>query len=437
MGCTIEPSRLIDWDWGERRAALAALALRVAPILRMRGPTVRAPSGPSPWGMEKLGSRVRLGQMSETWQIRRPQRAIPRGDRVNLRGMTRDELREWLGRELRAPSYRADQVFAWIHERRAGEFAAMTNLPKRERELLRERASLDRLAVDTVLRARDGTRKLRLRTRDGEALESVLIPNDERGLTQCISSQVGCALDCRFCATASLGFRRNLDTWEIVDQVARARELLAHEAEAEGAQWPARITNIVYMGMGEPLHNFNQVRRSIGVLTDEAGEAIAGRRITVSTSGLVPAIQRFAREGLGLEVGLAISLNATTDATRDEVMPINRRWNIAELLAAVREVPTSRRRRVTFEYVLLRDVNDSDADARRLIALLREFRCHVNVIPFNPHPHAPYQRPSARRVESFVALLRGAGIQCWLRTPRGDDIQAACGQLALEQQARP
>jgi len=346
--------------------------------------------------------------------------------------MTRPELREWLGAELRAPSYRADQVFAWIHAQRAADFGAMTNLPKRERELLSERASLEPLVVDTVLRARDGTRKLRLRTSDGEAIESVLIPNDERGLTQCISSQIGCALDCRFCATASLGFRRNLDTWEIVDQVARARELLAAEAEAEDQQWPARITNIVYMGMGEPLHNFNHVQRSIEIMTDEGGQAIAGRRITVSTSGLVPAIQRFAREGLGLEVGLAVSLNATTDATRDQVMPINQRWNIAELLAAVREVPTSRRRRVTFEYVLLGEVNDSLADARRLVALVREFRCHVNLIPFNPHPHAPYEPPSEDRVAAFVAVLREAGIQCWLRTPRGDDIQAACGQLALD-----
>jgi 23S rRNA (adenine2503-C2)-methyltransferase len=363
--------------------------------------------------------------MSEAvWQIRRPARGLPREQRPNLRGMTRAELREWLAAELGAPGYRADQVFAWIHGRRVADFDVMTNLPKRERELLGARASLERLRVDTVLRARDGTRKLRLRTSDGEAIESVLIPNDERGLTQCVSSQVGCALDCRFCATASLGFVRNLDTWEIVDQVARARELLDGES--------ARITNLVYMGMGEPLHNFNQVRRSIEILTDEGGDAIAGRRITVSTSGLVPAIHRFAREGLGQLVGLAISLNATTDATRDEVMPINRRWNIAELLAAVREVPTSQRRRLTFEYVLLRDVNDADADARRLIALVREFRCHVNVIPFNPHPHAPFGRPSEDRIERFVAILREAGIQCWLRTPRGDDIQAACGQLALD-----
>ncbi|MFV8756264.1 23S rRNA (adenine(2503)-C(2))-methyltransferase RlmN [Nannocystaceae bacterium ST9] len=366
------------------------------------------------------------------WQLRRPRAGLPRTDKPNLRGMTRAELAGWLARELSAPRFRADQVFEWIHQHRVTDFDAMTNLGKPDRAKLRERASLDTLAIDVIQTAADGTRKLRLRTHDGEAIESVLIPNDERGLTQCISSQIGCAVDCRFCATASLGFRRNLDTWEIVDQVERARELLASEAREAGEPWSARITNVVYMGMGEPLHNFNAVERSIEILTDERGDPIAGRRITVSTSGLVPAIQRFAREGLGLEVGLAISLNATTDEVRDHVMPINQRWNIAELLAALREVPTSRRRHLTFEYVLLGEVNDTDADARRLVELVREFHCHVNVIPFNPHPHAPFRRPSRNRSEAFMAILRSAGVQCWLRTPRGDDIQAACGQLALD-----
>jgi 23S rRNA (adenine2503-C2)-methyltransferase len=370
------------------------------------------------------------------WQLRRPRAGIPRGDKPNLRGMTRAELGEWLARELSAPRFRADQVFEWIHQHRVADFDAMTNLGKAERVKLAERAELGTLEIDAIQRAADGTRKLRLRTRDGEAIESVLIPNDERGLTQCISSQIGCAVDCRFCATASLGFRRNLDTWEIVDQVERARDLLAREASASGAAWPQRITNVVYMGMGEPLHNFNAVERSIAILTDERGDPIAGRRITVSTSGLVPAIQRFAREGLGLEVGLAISLNATTDAVRDQVMPINQRWNIAELLAALREVPTTRRRHLTFEYVLLGDVNDTDADAERLVELVREFHCHVNVIPFNPHPHAPFRRPSRARTDAFVGILRSAGVQCWLRTPRGDDIQAACGQLALDDTPR-
>lgn len=366
------------------------------------------------------------------WQLRRPRSGLPAASETNLRGMTRAELAPWLTRAIGAPRFRADQVFEWIHGRRVSAFEAMTNLPKPERAKLAELASLARLQIDAIQRASDGTRKLRLRTSDGEAIESVLIPNEERGLTQCISSQVGCAVDCRFCATASLGFRRNLATWEIVDQVELARDLLAREAVEQGAQWPERITNVVYMGMGEPLHNFNAVERSIDILTDERGDPIAGRRITVSTSGLVPAIERFAREGLGLEVGLAISLNATTDEVRDQVMPINQKWNIAELLAAVREVPTTRRRDLTFEYVLLGEVNDTDADAHRLVALLGEFHCHVNVIPFNPHPHAPFRRPSKARIDAFMAVLRASDLPCWLRTPRGDDIQAACGQLALD-----
>jgi 23S rRNA (adenine2503-C2)-methyltransferase len=185
------------------------------------------------------------------------------------------------------------------------------------------------------------------------------------------------------------------------------------------------------MGMGEPLHNYNQVKRAVDILTHEHGAAIAGRRITISSSGLVPAIERFARDELAREVGLAISLNATTDAVRDEVMPINTRWNIAALLAAVRAVPQHRRRFVTFEYVLLADVNDSDADARRLAALVGDMRCQINVIPWNPHPHAPYRRPSAERVERFTRLCRELGLHVYVRTPRGDDIDAACGQLAL------
>lgn len=370
--------------------------------------------------------------MTEVVAIRRPREGLPRLPRPHLRDLDRPGLEQWVAEHLGGPRYRARQIFEWLHRHRVQDFEAMTNLDRASRSRLRDQATIDPLRVDVVQRAADGTLKLRARTLDGHAIECVLIPNEGRGFTLCVSSMVGCSLTCRFCATATLGFARNLSTWEIVDQVYRAQDLLRAEGRRSDAGYPPRLTNLVLMGMGEPLHNFNQVQRSIEILTDEAGEAIAGRRITVSTSGLVPAIQRFAREGLGLEVGLAISLNATTDSTRDEVMPINRRWNIAELLAAVREVPTSRRRRVTFEYVLLGGVNDSDADARRLIALVREFRCHVNVIPFNPHPHAPYRRPSEDRIERFMTILRAAQIQCWLRTPRGDDIQAACGQLALD-----
>jgi 23S rRNA (adenine2503-C2)-methyltransferase len=308
----------------------------------------------------------------------------------------------------------------------------MTDLSRRDRERLASAGDLATLQLDTVVQAPDGTRKLRLLATDGAAIESVLIPNEGRGLTQCISSMVGCSLTCSFCATASLGFVRNLSAWEIVDQVYRAQDLLVDEASSAAAPWSERITNVVFMGMGEPLHNYGQVRRALELLTDPLGAALAGRRITVSTAGLVPGIRRFAREGLGREIGLAVSLNATTDAVRDRLMPINTQWNLDELIEAVREVPTPRRRRITFEYVLLAGVNDSDDDARRLSRLIGDVACHVNLIPFNPHPHAPYRRPSPERVRRFDALCRSLGLHSHVRTPRGDDIGAACGQLALE-----
>jgi len=375
--------------------------------------------------------------MEQIVAIRSPSRAIPKEGPQNLRDLDREALAAWLAATWTAagaeppPRHRADQLFGWLHQRRAADFASMSDLPAVDRARLGTTASLARLTVDAVLTSRDGTRKLRLRTADGAALESVLIPNEERGYTQCVSSQIGCALTCRFCATASLGFLRNLATWEIVDQVYQAQDLLQREADETGAPYPGRITNVVFMGMGEPLHNYNQVKRAVELLTHPHGAALAGRRITISSSGLVPAIERFARDELATEVGLAISLNATTDAVRDQVMPINTRWNIAALLAAVRKVPQQRRRFVTFEYVLLADVNDSDDDTRRLAALVGDMRCQINVIPFNPHEHAPFRRPSSARVQRFMALCRGLGLQVYLRTPRGDDIGAACGQLAL------
>jgi 23S rRNA (adenine2503-C2)-methyltransferase len=368
--------------------------------------------------------------VSDVVAIRRPRRGLPRLDRVHLRDRTRAELTAWVTDTLGGPSYRADQIFEWIHHRRVNDVHAMTNLGKADRARLAELASLDTLSVDTIARAADGTRKLRLRTSDGFSIESVLIPNEGRGFTLCVSSMIGCSLTCQFCATATLGFERNLQSWEIVDQVYRAQDVLAADASEGGTDWSPRITNLVLMGMGEPLHNFNQVKTALQILTDPKGAAIAGRRITVSTAGLVPGIHRFAKEGLAAEVGLAVSLNATTDETRTQIMPINTRWSIAELLEAVRELPQPKRRRVTFEYVLLAGINDTDDDARRLARLLRGLSAHVNAIPFNPHPKASFRRPSAERIERFVALLRGAGLDVHLRTPRGDDIAAACGQLA-------
>jgi 23S rRNA (adenine2503-C2)-methyltransferase len=359
---------------------------------------------------------------------------LPKGP-TNLRGLTHAELGRFLARELDAPSYRTDQIFRWIHVQRAHDFDEMTNLPRSQRAKLSRAASVQGLEVDSVQRSVDGTRKLRLRTSDGQFIESVLIPNEDRGLTQCISSQVGCALTCRFCATASLGFARNLHAWEIIDQVHQARSILEEDATRAGEQWAPRITNLVYMGMGEPLHNFNHVRTSLEVLTDERSDAIAGRRVTLSTAGLVPAIERFVRDGLAQDYGLAVSLNATTDEQRDEIMPINTRWGLEELFAVLRTVPTERRE-LTFEYVLLDGINDAAEDQRRMVGLLGDLRCHVNLIPFNPHPHSPYRAPAPSRVSAFSRGLRASGVACFVRTPRGQDIAAACGQLALEGQGQ-
>jgi 23S rRNA (adenine2503-C2)-methyltransferase len=346
--------------------------------------------------------------------------------------LSRAELGAVVQSVLGGPGFRAGQIFEWLHRHRAGDFAAMTNLAQADRDRLAAQAELTRLRIDAAALAHDGTRKLRFRGAHDDVFESVLIPNPGRGYTQCISSMVGCSLSCRFCATAQLGFVRNLATWEIVDQVYQAQDLLAQEATATGAAWPGRITNLVFMGMGEPLHNYGQVTAAIALLTDAKGAGLAPRRITVSSAGLVPAIERFARDGHAAEVGLAISLNATTDEVRDRIMPINTRWNIDTLLGAVRRMPAPSRRRVTFEYVLLAGVNDSDADATRLVSLLGELDCHVNAIPFNPHPGTPLQRPAPAAIERFVARCRQGGLQVHVRTPRGDDIAAACGQLALE-----
>jgi 23S rRNA (adenine2503-C2)-methyltransferase len=335
----------------------------------------------------------------------------------DLRALELEELRALVCDELGEPSYRADQVFRWVHERGVRSLDEMTNLSKSLRAALAERATLGTLEVDRVQESADGTRKLRLLTRDGKAIESVLIPDGDK-LTQCISSQVGCALDCKFCATATMGLVRNLDAGEIVDQVYRAREVVDR-----------RITNLVYMGMGEPLHNYDELVKSLRLLAHEAGANFSHRRITVSTVGLVSGIAKLGREDL--QVNLAISLNASNDEVRRRIMPVNKRWPIAELLDAIRQYPLDRRRRVTFEYVLMAGVNDSLADAARLARLLRGMKCKVNIIPWNPHPHAPFQRPSDEAIEAFQNEVKRLGLPAYLRTPRGDDIDAACGQLAL------
>jgi 23S rRNA (adenine2503-C2)-methyltransferase len=343
---------------------------------------------------------------------------------VDLKALTYDETIA-LAAELGEPRFRGEQLFRWVHGRRARGFDEMSDLSKRLRETLAAKAEIGTLEVADVQRSVDGTRKLRLVTRDGRSIETVLIPDGDK-LTQCISSQVGCALDCQFCATAKLGLSRNLDAGEIADQVYRALDVLAEEEPAR------RITNIVYMGMGEPLHNFVQVARSLELLTHEHGANFSHRRITVSTVGLVPGIRKLG--SLEVRPNLAVSLNASCDEVRDEIMPINKRFPIAELLAAVREFPLEKRRRVTFEYVLLAGINDSIDDAVRLGKLLRPLRCKLNIIPWNPHPEAPYARPTPEAIAAFQHEAKRQGLPTYLRTPRGDDIDAACGQLAARNQ---
>jgi 23S rRNA (adenine2503-C2)-methyltransferase len=338
----------------------------------------------------------------------------------DARDFTHDELGDFVV-ALGAPRFRGDQVFRRLHARDVASWGDMTDVPRELRERLAGALGLGSLRLAEVQTSRDGTRKLRLEVADGRAIESVLIPDGDK-LTQCISSQVGCALDCSFCATATLGFGRNLTAGEIVEQVLLARRLLA---DVEPGR---RITNLVYMGMGEPLHNYANVVRSIRILTDPRGIDFSSRRITVSTAGLVPGIDRLGREDV--RPNLAVSLNATTDEVRDVVMPINRKWNIAALLGAIRAFPLERRRRVTFEYVLLAGVNDTPADAARLCALLAGMPCKVNLIPWNPHPLAPYRRPSPDAIDRFQNEVKRLGLPAYLRAPRGDDIDAACGQLA-------
>jgi 23S rRNA (adenine2503-C2)-methyltransferase len=389
-------------------------------------------------------------------------------EKQDLRDLTHAETRDFAAR-LGVEPYRGDQIFRWVHGRRVGSVAAMTDLGKALRARLADAAEVRQLAVDCEQVSRDGTRKLRLRTHDARMIETVLIPDGDASapdddlegegeavaaapehlqhalfpkrpkLTQCVSSQVGCALDCDFCATAKLGFGRQLSAGEIVDQVYRAQDIVAgleaHDpTRRAGAE---RVTNLVFMGMGEPLHNLKNVQRALAILIDELGADFSRRRITVSTAGLVPGIEKLAAElDPQLRVNLAVSLNATTDDVRDRIMPINRKWNIARLLEAVRQFPLEKRRRVTFEYVLLDGVNDSLEDAERLPRLLRGIPSKVNLIPWNPH-QAPdgmvhYRRPTEARISAFQEALKTRGLAVYVRRPRGDDIDAACGQLAAK-----
>ena len=344
----------------------------------------------------------------------------------NLVGMSREGLRAALiaaGAPEAQAVMRTSQIWQWIYHRGARDFAAMTNLARPYREMLAAHFRIDRPEIVTRQISADGTRKYLLRIEGGAEIETVYIPETDRG-TLCVSSQVGCTLTCSFCHTGTQRLVRNLSAAEIVGQVMTARDQLG--------EWPSPkdgrlLSNIVMMGMGEPLYNYENVAQALKIVMDGEGIALSRRRITLSTSGVVPEIAR-----VGEEIGclLAISFHATTDPVRDALVPINRKWPIAQLLDACRAYPRlSNAERITFEYVMLKGVNDSDADARRLVGLIAGIPAKINLIPFNPWPGAPYERSDPDRIEAFGAIVNRAGYASPVRTPRGEDIMAACGQL--------
>lgn len=367
-----------------------------------------------------------------------PRQTVAREDgRVDLVGLSRTELREALlaaGMDAKQAKLRAKQIWHWIYNRGATEFTAMTDIAKAQHPWLIERFVVGRPEVIEAQVSTDGTRKWLLRGPDGQDYEMVFIPDADRG-TLCVSSQVGCTLNCRFCHTGTMRLVRNLTAQEIVGQVMLARDALG--------EWPSQpegrmLTNIVMMGMGEPLYNFDNVRDALHVVMDGDGLALSKRRITLSTSGVVPMM---ARAGAEIGVNLAVSLHAVTKEVRDEIVPINRKYGIEELLQACADYPgANNARRITFEYVMLKDKNDSDEEAHELVRLIRKYKlpAKVNLIPFNPWPGAPYDTSTPERVRRFSDIIFEAGISAPVRTPRGRDIDAACGQLktASEKKSR-
>ena len=352
------------------------------------------------------------------------------GGRVNLIGLTRTQLRAALveaGTPERQAKMREAQVWQWLYHWGVRDFEAMTNLSKDYRALLNRHFDIRLPEVVSRQVSADGTRKYLLRIAGGHEVEAVHIPEESRG-TLCISSQVGCTLTCSFCHTGTQKLVRNLTAAEIVGQVMVARDDLGEWPVPGAPKNETRlISNVVLMGMGEPLYNFEAVRDAMRVVMDGEGLSLSRRRITLSTSGVVPEIARTAEE---IGCLLAVSFHATTDEVRDRLVPINKRWNIATLLAALRDYPRlSNSERITFEYVMLKGVNDSDADARRLVKLIAGIPAKINLIPFNEWPGAPYQRSDWARIEAFADIVHKAGYASPIRTPRGEDIMAACGQL--------
>jgi 23S rRNA (adenine2503-C2)-methyltransferase len=366
-------------------------------------------------------------------------RNLPDGP-INLIGLTRDKLRDVLvaaGTPEKQARMRVNQIWQWIYQKGIRDFHDMTNLAKAYRSFLADNFVLDTPVVTKRQISDDGTRKYLVRIAGGHEVETVYIPEEDRG-TLCISSQVGCTLTCSFCHTGTQKLVRNLTAGEIIGQVMLARDDLEEwPLPGEGmGERPRLISNIVLMGMGEPLYNFENVRDAMKIAMDGEGISLSRRRITLSTSGVVPEIARTAQE---IGCMLAVSFHATTDEVRNKLVPINKKWPIATLLDALKAYPKlSNSERITFEYVMLKDVNDTDEDARRLVKLIAGIPAKINLIPFNEWPGAPYQRSDWARIKTFADIIYKAGYASPIRTPRGEDIMAACGQLksATERQKK-
>jgi 23S rRNA (adenine2503-C2)-methyltransferase len=347
-------------------------------------------------------------------------------EKPELLGLNLDEMSYFMS-SLGEKPYRARQLYDSIARRRITSFDLMTDLPKTLRRILHDNAIVSRTQIQSVFLSSDGTRRFLLKLSDGSEVESVFMPEERRD-TICISSQVGCPLACSFCMTGVLGLKRNLSAGEIVSQVI----LVLNQVYGEGIEVPHR-TNIVMMGMGEPLLNYDQVIKAVRFLIDAKGMAIAPRGLTLSTAGIVPRIYDLAREEI--RPRLAISLTATNDELRNQLFPINRKYPLEQLMRACRAYPLGERERLTFEYVMLDGINDSDSNARELVRLLSGIRAKVNLIPHNPAPELPYAASSMDRIQAFQRILTERGLPSFIRRPRGQDISAACGQLAARHQA--
>ncbi len=342
--------------------------------------------------------------------------------KTDLKNLTQDELVEYV-ESLGQPGFRGRQILAWINKPGITDFAEMTDLAKQFRAVLTEHARMSRFIDPITEISQDGAVKFGFQLEDGLMIESVLIPEEDRN-TLCVSSQAGCAMGCRFCVTGSMGFQRNLTRAEIVNQVCAVRDwMLEHEGHCSKQE----LTNIVFMGMGEPLANMDNLVASLSLLTEQRGLDFAARRITVSTCGLVPHMLELGKQS---NVNLAVSLHAADNATRSRLMPINDRWPIEELLVACKEYPGKKRQRIMFEYTLFAGINDSDEDAYRLAGLLREIPCKINLLSVNKGEGDEFVSPARDRVLRFQQILRQENYTVFIRQSRGADISAACGQLA-------